>query len=396
MGRFFRLAAIPASLLALSASSVYGQVVMSARSGLVHYVEGQVTLDDKSVDVKYSQFPEVRDNQVLKTEEGRAEVLLTPGVILRLAENSSFRMLSNRLADTRVQVLSGSLMIEHGEIFKDNQVTVVYKDRTVNFLKSGLYRLDAENGTLRVYQGEAKVISGEQSMVAKQSHEISLEAAVLTSMKFDAKSDDEFYRWASRRAGYLAMANVSAAKSMHDSGSYSSAMASGQWSYNPWFGMYTYVPMGGIWNSPFGYAYYSPFLISRFYNYYPGYYGYGNGYGYYGGNNNYYNNGGTGGGGTASNTRGRFDSANSYSVPSRPANNSSPSFANRGGFDGGGRSFGGGAMSAGGGGSNSGGGYSGGGSAVSSGGGGGGAPSGSVSRGGGASSGGGSAGGRGR
>jgi hypothetical protein len=384
MGRYFRLAAIPASLLVLSASSVFGQSVISARSGMIHYVEGQVTLDDKAVEVKYSQFPEVRDNQVLKTEEGRAEVLLTPGVVLRLAENSSFRMLSNRLADTRVEALGGSVMIEHGEMAKDDQVTLVYKDRTISFVKSGLYRLDAENGVFRVYQGEATVVAPGQTIQAKQAHEIQLEAAVLTAMKFDAKVDDEFYRWASRRAGYLAMANVSAAKSLHDSGNYTSAMSTGMsggmWSYNPWYGMFTYVPMSGMWNSPFGYAFYTPYLISGFYNYYPGYYG------YYGGNNGYYNGGG--GGSASSPQRGRFSSANSYSVPSRPATSSSPSIGNRGGYNGG-RSFGGGTMSSGGGG-----GYSAGGGASSSG-----ASAGASSRGGGggASSGGGSSsGGRGR
>src|SRR3974390_436037 len=168
----FRLAVVPVSLLVLSASSAIGQSVISARSGLVHYVEGQVMLDDKAVEVKYSQFPEVRDNQVLKTLEGRAEVLLTPGVILRLAENSSFRMVSNRLADTRVEALTGSLMLEPGELAKDNQVTLLYKDRTISFAKSGLYRLDAENGSFRVYQGEAKVAVAGQSVAARQAHEI--------------------------------------------------------------------------------------------------------------------------------------------------------------------------------------------------------------------------------
>src|ERR1017187_2225080 len=172
MGGRFRFAVVPASFLVLSASSVFGQSVISARSGLIHYIEGQVTLDGKNVEVKYSQFPEVRDGQILKTGEGRAEVLLTPGVFLRLPENSSFRMVSNRLTDTRIEALSGSLMIEHGEINQDNQVTLLYKDRSISFLKSGLFRLDAENGLFKVYQGEARVVAPEQSLVAKQAHEI--------------------------------------------------------------------------------------------------------------------------------------------------------------------------------------------------------------------------------
>ena len=98
-----RLTSAGIAALFVFAGFASGQSVISARSGLVHYVEGQVTIDDKAVDVKYSQFPEVKENQVLKTEDGRAEVLLNPGVFLRVAENSSFRMVSNRLTDTRVE-----------------------------------------------------------------------------------------------------------------------------------------------------------------------------------------------------------------------------------------------------------------------------------------------------
>ena len=91
-------------------------------------------------------FPEVKENQQLKTEEGRAEVLLTPGVFLRLGENSSFRMITNRLIDTRLEFLSGAAIVEAEDIGKDNSVTVVYGDATVHPLKKGIYRFDAGLG----------------------------------------------------------------------------------------------------------------------------------------------------------------------------------------------------------------------------------------------------------
>ncbi len=281
MGTRFSSALLGFAALAMSAGPVFGQSVISVHSGLLHYIEGQVLLDDKAVEVKYSQFPEVRVDQVLKTEDGRAEVLLTPGVFLRLAEDSSFRMLSNKLTDTQVEALTGSIMIEHGEMAKDNLVTLVYKDKTISFVKSGLYRIDADHGTLRVYQGEARVSAGDQSLTAKQSREVQLGAAVLTADKFDNKTGDEFYRWASRRAGYLALANVSAAKSVHDSGY---VMSSGMWRWNPWFGMFTYIPMNSYY-SPFGYSYWNPIRVVQLYR--PSYYG---GYGYGRG----YNNGSSG------------------------------------------------------------------------------------------------------
>jgi hypothetical protein len=79
-----------ASTLVLSlASIVNAQVAISARSGLVHYAEGDVLLEGNPVDPQPGHFPEIGVGQTLTAEQGRAEVLLTPGVFLRLAENSS-------------------------------------------------------------------------------------------------------------------------------------------------------------------------------------------------------------------------------------------------------------------------------------------------------------------
>lgn len=249
------------SVFALTAGVTCAQSVISAKSGLVHYVEGDVTLDDKAVEMKNGQFPEIKEQQVLKTGEGRAEILLTPGTFLRVAENSSFRLLSNRLTDTRVEALSGSMLIEFDELNKDTQVTLVYKEKSISFLKSGLYRLDAETGNFRVYQGEARVAGGGGDFTVKQAREIQLGAAVLVAAKFDSKVGDEFYRWASRRASYLALANISAAKTMRDSGM---RLTSGMWYWNPWFGMFTYIPYGYSY-SPFGYAFWSPSRVGQLY-----------------------------------------------------------------------------------------------------------------------------------
>src|SRR5579863_5095546 len=73
-------------------AAAWGQSVISAHSGVIHYIEGQVTVDGAAIHPKSTQFPDIRPDQVLATEDGRAEILLTPGVFLRLPENSSARM----------------------------------------------------------------------------------------------------------------------------------------------------------------------------------------------------------------------------------------------------------------------------------------------------------------
>lgn len=276
------------SLGVLVAGSACAQYVISSHSGVVQYVEGRAYLADKPVEPKLGQFPDIKDNQEFRTEEGRAEVLLTPGVFLRLGENSAIRMLSNRLTDTRVEVLSGSVMVESAELPKDNAIELVYKTDSIRLQKQGLYRLDTEPARFQVYEGEAVVRDASGQLTLKGGKQTNL-AGVLMAENFDRKDQnqqDALYRWSDRRASYVAQANVASASSANGgysgygySGSgfgglgyglgysglgygygYNSAFLGG-WAFNPIFGMYTYLPYSGFGYSPFGYSYYSPATV---------------------------------------------------------------------------------------------------------------------------------------
>jgi hypothetical protein len=258
---------LPLAVVLLGAGSAWSQAVISAHSGVIQYVEGQVTVDGNAVQPKFAEFPDVKPGQSLADEDGRAEVLLTPGVFLRVAEASSFRMLSNKLADTRVEILTGSALVEVGELLADNAITLQSHDAQIAVLKKGLYRIDANDpARLRVYEGEARVTSGSQTITARRGQEVKFDTA-LEARGFDTKSTDAFYRWSARRAEYVAEANVSAAKSVSDRGSgYSgSGYAHGSWAWNPYFGQFTYLPGNGIYYSPFGWAYYSPGFVGYYY-----------------------------------------------------------------------------------------------------------------------------------
>jgi len=247
--------------LALGTAGALAQSVISARSGMLHYVEGQVFLGDKAVESKFGNYPEVKENGTLRTEAGRAEILLTPGVFLRLGENSGIRMVTNRLVDTRLELLTGSAVVEADDILKDNSVTVVYKDTTTHLLKKGLYRFDASPAALRVFEGEAGVAGADPAVEVKDGKMIALDSS-LTVAKFDKNETDTLDRWSRRRGEYVAMANVSAANSIRRSGT--SWLSSG-WAFNPYFGMFTFVPMNGSYYSPYGYRFWSPMAVYQLY-----------------------------------------------------------------------------------------------------------------------------------
>jgi len=231
---------------------------------------------------------------VLATEEGRVEILLTPGVFLRLAENSSARMISNKLSDTRLEILSGTALVEVGELLPDNALAFRVAGAEIVLPKKGLYRIDASPARLHVEEGQALVSLGEQTLTARKGHEVDIDDGKLADAKFDTKDTDPFYRWNARRSSYIAEANVVSAQVASNSG-YGSGFGNGfsgdgfgaggynlggynlggygfngysvgqnGWAWNPYFGMYTFMPGSGIYMNPFGYAFYSPGTIGYY------------------------------------------------------------------------------------------------------------------------------------
>ena len=275
------ITALALSHLALGQNIVTHQQIVSAKSGVIHYYEGTVLQDGKAIEIRNGHFDSMKDGSVLTTEAGRAEILLQPSVFLRLGEDSAIRMLSTKLTDTRVEVLDGTVIVEVGDAEFDKQygLKFLFRDATADINHPGLYRIDAADSRIRVYKGELSVIAKGETTVLPSGREMVLGGDVLLA-KFDPKTGDPLFRWASRRAEYLSTANIASANSLRSSG-YSFLGQQGGWVFNPYYGMMTYMPYNGIYNSPFGYRFYSP---GRVYIPQPG-------YGYRGGNT-----GGNGGG----------------------------------------------------------------------------------------------------
>jgi hypothetical protein len=251
------------SLAALAAGSLFGQQVISAKAGLIHYVECKVLLDGKAVEPKFAEYPQMKENSVLSSAEGRAEILMTPGVFLWLGEQSEMSLLSNRLSDTRLKLSKGSVLLEAAELADGNAVTVVAGNAVVTLDKAGVYRLDAAPARLMVYDGEASVDESGQVQRVKRSRMLMLDGTAVAE-KFDNREGDALFRWAKRRGEYFAMANLSSARSAQNS--LGRSWSSSGWLWNPYFGMFTFVPGEGIYNSFWGYRYWSPRQVYMVYN----------------------------------------------------------------------------------------------------------------------------------
>lgn len=257
----------------------------SAVPGTLNYVEGQVYVGNQALDHNAVGKTTIETGQSLNTETGKAEILLTPGVFVRVGDNSSVNVVSNALTDTELRVTQGHAMVEVDQIYPQNNLRIVEGNTTATITKAGLYDFDLQQNQLRVFDGEAIVKTDDKQIKLKGGHELIVSSdAHLKAAKFDKKalSGDDLYRWSSLRSDYVAEANVDAARIVVADGGYGYGYGSGFWGpgwgpgwglawgagfggwyWDPWFSAYTFLPGGGIFYSPFGWGFYSPGLVYR-------------------------------------------------------------------------------------------------------------------------------------
>jgi len=223
-----------------------------AMPGVVNYIEGQVSIDGMPVNSGQSGQIAIHPNQVLTANAGNAEILLSPGVFLRVGDHSELRMVSAELVDPVVEVLHGEAMVEADR--KDARSNVLEGGANASILKEGLYRFNADQGSIQVIDGKISVNANGESKEIGKGKEIQLGGQKLKAVGFDRKAEDNLYQWSSIRSGYLAQANGYTAENIY--AGYSPYWGAG-WYWDPYFAAWSWMPGHGYFYSPFGYPFYS-------------------------------------------------------------------------------------------------------------------------------------------
>jgi FecR protein len=196
----------------------FAQSVISAHSGLVQYSDGTVFLDDQRVEQKTGKFEQMNNGSELRTDtDGRAEVLLTPATFLRVGSNSAIRMLSNKLDDTRVELLRGSAVLDQGtDALADTSVTIVYNLDQVQIKKPGRYRFDSEPPQVKVESGEAQVTGNGKNVDANAGYAVPFDdklvaRKLLNDPAATPGAGDDLDRWDQARSNAVDQGNLDAA-----------------------------------------------------------------------------------------------------------------------------------------------------------------------------------------
>lgn len=247
-----------------------------ARPGTINYVEGQASLGTMPLNPKAIEGLEVARGQSVTTMNGKVEILLTPGVFLRLADNSSLTMVSPELANTEVQLDKGRAMVEVLDIRKENDIRIAQNGATTRLRKKGLYEFDADLKEVRVFEGSVDVNEATRHATPTGGEKVVLNGEKLKAIHFDRRQyEDDFYRWGSLRSGYLSEASVDIARTYVGPGPgwFGPGWYGVGWYWDPWFGAYTFLPVDGVFWSPFGWGFYSPIAVYRtpylFYGHFP-------------------------------------------------------------------------------------------------------------------------------
>jgi hypothetical protein len=274
--------------LATLGATAFGQNANSASPGTLNYIEGQASIEGRPLSSQSVGNTTLQAGQVLATANGKAEILLTPGIFLRLGNDSTVQMVSTDLTHTEVKLEQGRANVEVDQIYPQNTVLVDLKSGQTQLLKNGLYAFDAGNSTVRVFDGKAAVRPGADPQAnvkpvdVKGGHQLALNGELLKPQGFnkDQAEADPFYKWSSLRSQYLGEANLTLAEQY---AAYPGFYPGWYWAGGP-FG-YTWLPGDGLFWSPFGYGFYSPYYIRG------GGFIYGGGYG-----RGFYGRGGNAGG----------------------------------------------------------------------------------------------------
>lgn len=220
--------------------------------GTLNYVEGSVSVNGQPVTQESVGSVTLQPGESISTTNGRAEVLLTPGVFFRLGHNSAATMVSPELTNTSIALESGEAAVEVDQIFKQNDLHVVENNVPVQLVKPGFYEFNASRDDVMVFSGQAAALKPDGNFVAvKKNHDLNLSEGITQKpVKFNAGAQEQsgLYKWSSLRSDYLSQANAQIA------GKYNEGYAPG-WYWDP--GMYGYTFLGpSPFYSPFGWGFY--------------------------------------------------------------------------------------------------------------------------------------------
>jgi FecR-like protein len=218
----------------VAAIIVLMQYMISAKAGLVNYVEGQANV------IVHQQ---VSAGAPIQTwAQSHVEILLNPGSFLRLDENTTVVLDSVDLTNIEVRVVSGAILIETAQADKQTPIRVTAGNLKTAIVAPGVYQFSGD--TASVIDGKLRTADG--SLTARKGQEITDAGGQYEKEPLNlATSFTDLDQWSQQRSAELARANALAA--YEQSGGLGGAggyfYSGSGWLYSPFLLGYTFIPL---------------------------------------------------------------------------------------------------------------------------------------------------------
>ncbi len=233
--------------------------IFQVPANLVHYIQGEVFRDGKRLpEARMAAAGPWKAGETLKSGAGLAEIMLAPGVVLRMAEHTDLKLSEAARERTVVDLASGSIAVEIVNS-KPGLLIVRFGEASISADQPGVYRIGGDPAEVRVYDGSASVARGTMRKTVAAGTSLPLDGTALPS-RMDPSKTDPLLRWSSRRGQLLAAANIASARAIHAS---QIPFRQSSWWWNANHGVLTFVPARNQSCGWAGYCYASPSLIGR-------------------------------------------------------------------------------------------------------------------------------------
>src|SRR6185369_14818614 len=201
------------ALLFGSMTIASAQYVVSAKAGLVNYVERRVTVSHMDGGTERAKVGLQLENGDMVDAQGRMEIWLNPGATLRWEKGQILKIVETDFDNMQFILDSGSALIEATKDIGEKHgigLEIATREATLVVQKYGLYEISASpNGStvVMVHKGNGDVkVAGRQTVDLKGGHQLTISGAAIADAKIP-KSSSDFQMWGQERAETLAALN---------------------------------------------------------------------------------------------------------------------------------------------------------------------------------------------
>jgi hypothetical protein len=248
----------------LLAIAVAAAQATDARPGAVNFVEGQVALAGAPLAAGALETAVVGEGQTLSTEQGRAEVLLTPGAFLRLGDHAAVKMASQAEANPRVELVGGAAVLEVVQL-GTGRLEVLDGQARVTIERPGIYAFRAGPPSVSVIVGKARVVENDRASELSKGRELTWGGSGNAAKPARQGAPEEgLFDWSKQRSLAAAGASVNTAQSLV--ACHASNWHGAGWYWNPFFATWAFLPADYAIPGPYG----DTFFSARFYHAYEG------------------------------------------------------------------------------------------------------------------------------